>query len=608
MANLTETPAWEAGIYQLETADPVLGGPDGIDNLQAKQLANRTVFLKGLVDALSSGKQPLDATLTALAAVVTASDKLIYATGADTFSTATLTAFARTLLDDIDAVTMRATLGAQASDATLTALAAVVTAADKLIYATGADTFSTATLTAFARTLLDDVDAATARVTLGLGSVATLASSTDGTLSGNSDTDIPTEKAVKTYVDGLIAANDAMVFKGVIDCSASPNYPAADRGHTWRVSIAGKIGGAAGINVEAGDILICLTDATAAGTHATVGANWGVIQNNIDGALTAGHIGSTVQGYDATLAALAALVTAADKLIYATGADTFSTATLTAFARMLLDDVNAATARSTLGIAASSQAGEGIVATAAGTADAITATYNPAVTALSNGMTLYVRSGSANTTTTPTFTPASGTIAAKTIVKGDGRALVAGDIAGGGHWVELQYDLTLDKWVLLNPAKGINQSFGAGYMIVRDEKASGTHAGASVIGTQTRALNTVATNTIGGATLASNQITLPAGTYRVRAQAPCYVNASKLFLYNVTDAVNQLIGISTNGITGASSDQAVTYTEVAGRFTIATAKVFELRQYCSEATAVDGLGAAVSQGTEVYSTVEIIEE
>ncbi|PRP72451.1 hypothetical protein BUE93_01580 [Chromobacterium amazonense] len=55
MANLQEKPAWEAGIYQLETSDPVLGGPDGIDNLQAKQLANRTVFLKKQIDDLVSG-------------------------------------------------------------------------------------------------------------------------------------------------------------------------------------------------------------------------------------------------------------------------------------------------------------------------------------------------------------------------------------------------------------------------------------------------------------------------------------------------------------------------------------------------------------------------
>ena len=42
-------------------------------------------------------------------------DKLIYATGSDTFATTTLTAFARTLLSAIDAAAARATLGAQAT-------------------------------------------------------------------------------------------------------------------------------------------------------------------------------------------------------------------------------------------------------------------------------------------------------------------------------------------------------------------------------------------------------------------------------------------------------------------------------------------------------------
>lgn len=141
-----------------------------------------------LVDFVSN-KQPLDATLTALAGVATAADKLIYATGADTFATTTLTAFIRTvlddatasdvlttlgmstfiksLIDDLDAATARATLSAQTADPTLTALAGVTTAADKLIYATGADTFSTTTLSEFARTLLDDADAATMRSTIG---------------------------------------------------------------------------------------------------------------------------------------------------------------------------------------------------------------------------------------------------------------------------------------------------------------------------------------------------------------------------------------------------------------------------------------------------------
>lgn len=55
MTNLTEIVQYEPGIYQLETTDPVLGGPDGIDNLQAKQLANRTAFLKKQLDDILSG-------------------------------------------------------------------------------------------------------------------------------------------------------------------------------------------------------------------------------------------------------------------------------------------------------------------------------------------------------------------------------------------------------------------------------------------------------------------------------------------------------------------------------------------------------------------------
>lgn len=52
MANLQESQIYEAGVYQLETTDPVVAGPGGISNLQAKQLANRTAWLKQQVDQL----------------------------------------------------------------------------------------------------------------------------------------------------------------------------------------------------------------------------------------------------------------------------------------------------------------------------------------------------------------------------------------------------------------------------------------------------------------------------------------------------------------------------------------------------------------------------
>ena len=173
---------------------------------------------------------------------------------------------------------------------------------------------------------------------------------TDGTLAANSDTRLATQKAVKTYADALIAANDAMVFLGVIDCSANPNYPAASRGATYRVSVAGKIGGGSGPNVEAGDMLICLTDGTSSGNHATVGAQWSIIQVNLDGALLSTHIGSTVQAYDLLLTNIGALSMIADRMIYGTGTDAVALATLTAAGRALLDDADAAAQRITLGL------------------------------------------------------------------------------------------------------------------------------------------------------------------------------------------------------------------------------------------------------------------
>lgn len=70
----------------------------------------------------------------------------------------------------------------QAADALLAAIAALGTVADRLIYSTGVDTVALATLTAFARSLLDDPDAGTARGTLGLSAIA--ASGTVGDLGG----------------------------------------------------------------------------------------------------------------------------------------------------------------------------------------------------------------------------------------------------------------------------------------------------------------------------------------------------------------------------------------------------------------------------------------
>ena len=85
-----------------------------------------------------------------------------------------------------------------------------------------------------------------------------------------------------------------------------------------------------------------------------------------------------------------------------------------------------------------------------GTADAITATYSPAITTLVDGQECCVRATAANATTTPTFSPNG--LTARTIVKEGGSALVAGDIVGDGHELILRYDLSNTQWELVNPA------------------------------------------------------------------------------------------------------------------------------------------------------------
>ena len=204
MGNLNETEKWEEKIYQLETSDPVLGGADGISNRAPRQLANRTKWLKkkteeaaqSLAEHVRSRNHP-DATLTAkgftqLSSATNSTSETLAATpkavkaaydlaaGKAPVShthpwsqitgvpAASLTAKGTIQLSsainstsEILAATPKAVKaaydlanGKQPADATLTALAGLATAADRLPYFTGADRAALATLTAIGRAII----------------------------------------------------------------------------------------------------------------------------------------------------------------------------------------------------------------------------------------------------------------------------------------------------------------------------------------------------------------------------------------------------------------------------------------------------------------------
>lgn len=93
----------------------------------------------------------------------------------------------------------------------------------------------------------------------------------------------PTDAATKQYVDNVVASGLKII--GTIDTSVNPDYPLAVVGDAYHVSVAGKIGGIAGLDVEIGDMIVAVSD-NPGGDQATVGSDWIIMQTNIDQATT----------------------------------------------------------------------------------------------------------------------------------------------------------------------------------------------------------------------------------------------------------------------------------------------------------------------------------
>lgn len=146
------------------------------------------------------------------------------------------------------------------------------------------------------------------------------------------------------------------------------------------------------------------------------------------------------------------------------------------------------------------------------------------------------------------------------------------------------------------------------YVCVRDEKAQNTAGGTFTSGAwQTRTLNTEHADTANIAAVATNQVTLAAGVYRVHATAPAYTcGRHQLRLQDVTNAATLVTGQS--NYTGGAATDKQSIAQLAGRFTLTAQTAVELQHRCATTSATSGFGVEANFGTEVYAVVEFWRE
>jgi len=147
-------------------------------------------------------------------------------------------------------------------------------------------------------------------------------------------------------------------------------------------------------------------------------------------------------------------------------------------------------------------------------------------------------------------------------------------------------------------------AFSLPTMIVRHELAANTSGGNTVSGAwNTRPLNTTVVNTISGASLSSNRVTLPAGRYAITATSAVSNGAyNKLRLRNITSGTTLCAGMSMR-ISGGNLD---TLNTLINEITIGSPIVVELQHYTSFGVATIGLGEPVNASeVEVYAEMRI---
>lgn len=155
---------------------------------------------------------------------------------------------------------------------------------------------------------------------------------------------------------------------------------------------------------------------------------------------------------------------------------------------------------------------------------------------------------------------------------------------------------------------GTGNSFGAQLLHVRDQRVANTAGGSlTASGWRTHTLQTSVTNEITSASLASNQISLPSGTYyasgwlRRSTGDTTYV----IRLYNVTDSSTLVDGGAFKQNRGGTADDStiINPTLIEGRFTLSGTKLVEFQVYPATTTTP----AAINLGSapEIYADLRI---
>jgi hypothetical protein len=296
-----------------------------------------------------------------------------------------------------DAATARTNLGlaiggdVQAYSLVLSGIAEQFTAADEIIYASASGVVASSPFTSLARSIVSGATAGDVRTTLELGSIATQDAGSvvisGGTISGvtfeSSSVDISggtisgiTDLAIEDGGTGASSAEDARTNLGLAIGTNVQAYSPVLSGVAELYTATDEIvyASASGVlttttlssfgrSIASGADADAVRTTLGLGSMAVQAANsvvisGGTISNITDLAIADGGtgassaadartnlglaIGSDVQAYDAGLASIAGLATAADQLLYLTGEDTYATSPLVEFSRGLLASGNSA--------------------------------------------------------------------------------------------------------------------------------------------------------------------------------------------------------------------------------------------------------------------------